>query len=399
MATRAEPTSAPAAEQRFVPRPRRLTDSQLRSIAALPAHQEAPVPTVEASRPARIYTDPRRFDAEMAAVFRRFAMPVLPSAALAAGSFVPVDGFDVPILLTRDRDGVAHAFYNVCTHRGSRLVPGCEAVKAGRVSCPYHAWTYALDGKLIGIPRAETFPTADKAALGLPALSCREQGGFVWVGLGRESAAELPAGSAALAEDLAALGLTDMHVYGMRSYDLKANWKLVVEPFLEAYHVQRLHAKTVAALNADTNPVMTWIGDHLRQTAGKVHFEPGRADLGSDALHKDVTHSYLVFPNTIIVTSPYFISTMILSPRAVDRTIVHYAMLMPQPLSGAKAEDLFRRSYAFQDEIFLEDFGAGEWQQASLSSGGLETVRFGGMESPIGPFHDLVERDLPRDLI
>lgn len=75
-----------------------------------------------------------------------------------------------------------------------------------------------------------------------------------------------------------------------------------------------------------------------------------------------------------------------------------YAMLMPQPLAGAKAEDMFRRSWDFQDEIFMEDFSAGVLQQEALASGVLETVHYGGMEAPIGPFHDRVERHLPIDL-
>jgi hypothetical protein len=145
-------------------------------------------------------------------------------------------------------------------------------------------------------------------------------------------------------------------------------------------------------LNADTAGVYQQLGLHSRQTAGKVHFTPENAtDLNSDRLHKTITHSYHIFPSTIIVTSPYFISTMILMPRAADRTIVQYNLLMPQPMRSAAAEDLFRRSYEFQDEIFKEDFGAGVLQQEALACGALETVRYGGMETPIGPFHTLVE--------
>lgn len=384
---------------RFVPLPRQLTESQLAAIADLPSHEAAMLHRTEAQRPARIYLDPARFDAEMAAIFHQFAVPALPSCALAAGSFHPIEAFGFPILLTRDKQGVARAFYNVCTHRGSKLVDGCDALKGGRVTCPYHAWTFGLDGKLLAIARPETFPSVDKADLGMIALPCHETAGYVWIGMDRNSPARLPEGTDALDADLRALGMPDMHVYGTRYYDLKSNWKLVVEPFLEAYHVKRLHAKTVASLNADTVGVMRWMGEHLRQTAGKVHYEPGVTDLNSDALHKNITHSYYIFPNTIIVTSPYFISTMILMPRAADRTIVQYSMLMPQPIRSARAEDLFARSYAFQDEIFQEDFGAGVMQQAALSSGALETVRFGGMERPIGPFHEGIEKYLPANAV
>lgn len=390
-------TGAPT--ERFVPLPRQLTDSQLEAICALPAHGDAHVHTIESQRPARIYLDPARFEAEKQNIFERFAVPVLPSCALEAGSFYPIDGFGFPMLLTRDREGRAHAFYNVCTHRGSKLVDGCEALKSGRVTCPYHAWTFGLDGKLLAIARPETFPNASKSELGMIPLPCHETAGYVWVGIGKGNQARLPEGTEALDADLDALGLSQMHVYGTRYYDLKSNWKLVVEPFLEAYHVKRLHAKTVADLNADTVGVMTWMGEHLRQIAGKVHYEPGVTDLNSDALHKNITHSYYIFPNTIIVTSPYFISTMILMPRAADRTIVQYSMLMPQPIGSEHAEDLFRRSYAFQDEIFMEDFGAGVLQQEALSSGALETVHYGGMELPIGVFHDGIEKYLPASAI
>ncbi|MBA2933834.1 aromatic ring-hydroxylating dioxygenase subunit alpha [Sphingomonas sp. CGMCC 1.13654] len=384
------------AAERFVPLPRRLTDSQLDSIRALPAHDRAPTPTTEASRPAEVYTDPTRFAAEMAHIFRKVAVPITPSCRLPEpGTLFADDSFGVPVLLTRDRAGKVRAFYNICLHRGSKVVDGCDPVKAGRVSCPYHAWTYGLDGQLVGIPRAETFPSADKAALGLMPMPVHETAGYIWVGLEKGREAPLPPGTDRLDADLCALGLREMHVYGQRHYDLASNWKLVVEPFLEAYHVQRLHAKTVAGLNADVNPVMVWLGEHLRQTAGKIQFVPGEEELNSDRLHRTITHSYFVFPNTIIVTSPYFISSMILMPRAVDRTIVQYTMLMPQPIRSERGEDLFRRSYAFQDEIFSEDFGAGVMQQQALSCGALETVRYGGMEAPIGPFHDLVERYLP----
>ncbi len=384
-----------------MPLPRQLTESQLESIRALPAHDAASIPTTEASRPSRVYTDAARFEAERTHIFERFPLPIIPSCTLKEpGTFVANDHFGLPILLSRDRSATAHAFLNICSHRGSKLLATCDPVKAARISCPYHAWTFDLEGRLTGIPRAEAFPSADKAKLGLMPLKAQETAGFVWIGLDRRRDVDLVAGTDALDADLAALGLPDMHVYGQRYYDLKSNWKLVVEPFLEPYHVKRLHAKTVADLNADTVPVARWLGMHLRQTAGKVHFTPdGSNDLNSDRLHKTITHSYFIFPNTIIVTSPYFISTMILMPRAVDRTIVQYSLLMPQPMRDAAAHDLFRRSYDFQDQIFQEDFGAGVLQQEALTCGALETVRFGGMEVQVGPFHDLVEGCLPSEAV
>jgi phenylpropionate dioxygenase-like ring-hydroxylating dioxygenase large terminal subunit len=386
--------------KKFMPLPRKLTASQLAAIAALPAHDEAPSPTTEASRPARIYTDPARFAAEQAAIFKKVPMAITPSCAFKEpGSFLANDHFGVPVLLSRDLDGKAHAFLNICRHRGAKLVPECEAIKSRRVTCGYHAWTYDLQGRLVGLPRAETFPSADKSKLGLIELPCMELGGFIWIGLDPKEELKVPAGAAEIDADLKALGIPEMHVYGQRYYDLKANWKLVIEPFLEPYHVKRLHIKTVADLNSDNHPIPVWLGQHLRQTAGRINFVPDSFELNSDLLHKSITHSYMLFPNTIIVTSPYFISTMALMPRAADRTIVQYSLLMPQKMEGERAEDLFRRSYEFQDEIFREDYGAALSQQEALSSGALETVHFGGMEASIGPFHNLVESYLPAEAI
>lgn len=370
-----------------------LTQSQWDAICALRPHDEAETPTEEASRPSSVYLSEARFTAEKYQLFDRVPVVATVSARLPEPNMsVAIDGYGVPLLITRDRDGVAHAFINACRHRGSKIVEGCDARQGGRLSCPYHAWTYDLKGNLAGIPRQETFPSLHKENLGLVALSCFEAGGFIWVGLDHSTPVTALPNTDALCADLEAFGLHKMYMYGHRTYDLASNWKFVIEPFLEGYHVQRLHAQSVGPMFADVPSIYSTLGHHQRQTSGKANFDPSVLDDNINSLHRHVTHAYLVFPNTIVVTSPYYISVMVLMPRSRERTIVDYYMLVKSAPDNPKAEDVYKRSYEMIHAVFGgEDFRAATIQQEAMNSGAIAEVYYGGLEKMIGVFHDSVE--------
>ena len=373
-----------------------LSSGQIAAIRRIPAHDHAGVVQIEATRPVSIFTGQDRFDREQACVFRKTAVPVMLSTMVAEpGTAIAHDGYGVSMIIARDRQGVARAFLNACQHKGSKLIEGCDPVKASRLSCPYHAWTYGLDGTLVGVARAETFLNLDKSKRNLAELPSREAGGLIWVMLDRHAEPDFSGVDPQLVEDMDAFGIGDAHVYGRKTFHLDANWKLVLEPFLEGYHVQRLHARTVGPLFADVPNVVDVLGRNIRQISGKAQFSPADLDIPGENVHKTVTHAYLVFPNTVVVTSPYYISVMFIMPGGVRKTTVDYYMLTRLPADTDKGEEIYKRSYDMIIGVFGgEDFRAAEISQVGLDSGALDEVVYSGMEATIPIYYEQLERQL-----
>ena len=373
-----------------------LSESQVSAIRKIPPHDQAKPKAIEASRPVSNFLSQEHFDREQEKIFRRFAVPVTVSALLPKpGSALAHEGYGVPLLLTRDKEGKVHAFLNACMHKGAKLIEDCEPHKSNKLTCPYHAWTFALDGRLVGVPREETLKNFDKSRRGLAELACREEGGMIWVMLDRNAEPDFSNLDAQLAADFEAFDIPSMHVYGRKTFELNANWKLVQEPFLEGYHVQRLHAQSVGPMFADVPNVTDVLGLNIRQISGKVAFTPDCLDIEGENIHKSVTHAYLVFPNTVIVTSPYYISVMFIMPKGPGKTVVDYLMLTRSAPDNDKAKELYQRSYEMVLGVFGgEDFRAAEISQTGLESGALEDLVYCGLEETIPLYYEILERYL-----
>lgn len=370
----------------------KVTAGQAKLLAAMPELADCHYPEVRDSIPARNYTDPARFQAEIDAVFRSVPVIAAPAAVLdKPRSYYQVTIAGMPILLTRNKDGDIKAFANVCKHRGMKLCTSGKTEHGPRIVCPYHAWTFDLDGKLIGLPRSETFPGLEKSTLGLQELPSCVAGGLIWVGLDPDNAPDFSEVTGELADDLDALQLGETWCYDHATFSVKANWKLVMDSMLDSYHVTRLHKDSLAQFSVDSENQIDRIGPHIRNAAHRSNFERKLLTDKHDDLRWIMVFSYIGFPNGIIVVSPRYVSLGVVRPIAVDECAVDYYMLVPEEPQTDKAVNGLRKSMELMTQVFAnEDYWAAAMCHEGLASGTLKEVQLGGMEVQIRMFQDAV---------
>ncbi len=293
--------------------------------------------------PGPYYTSGEIFAAEQERIFsRRWLCVGRGEAIREPGDFVLVPIGKESILLVRGRDGRARAFYNVCRHRGTRV---CEAERgrfAGGIQCPYHAWTYGLDGALLGAPHMADVPWFDKAEHPLAPASLGEWEGFLFLNLAPEPQ-PLEGALAPLLDRFAPWRLPLLATARQVEYEVAANWKLIFQNFSECYHCPPVHP-ALAKLSHyrsganDLRDGSVLGGYMLIDEPGGSLTMSGRlcgAPLGElPADERQRVYYYSIFPGAFLTVQPDFVMATRLMPLAVDRTRVSCDFLFaPETLS------------------------------------------------------------------
>ncbi|MBX3482032.1 aromatic ring-hydroxylating dioxygenase subunit alpha [Phenylobacterium sp.] len=329
--------------------------------------------------PVANYLSQARFEAEVQ-VMRRTPTPFCPSAAIPTpGAYLARTAAQTPILVVRGADGVARAYRNACRHRGAEVACGMGRQKS--FACPYHGWTYGLDGALRGLPGEHGFPGLDKAAHGLRPLRTQERAGLVFVTQepGPSTDAGLDEPPAMFPEGMAFLSATER--------DVAANWKISAEGFLEGYHIRQTHRQSFYPLQYDNLNVVEAFGRNSRVTFPYQNIEKQRDfPPATRRAAGRSTFVYHLFPNVMIATLPKRVLMVVLEPVSPGVTRdVRYMLAEPEALATSRAR--IDQAIALDHEGAREDREIVESIQRGLASGANDAFEFGLFEGAIAHFH------------
>ncbi len=339
--------------------------------------------------PARWYTAPEMLAAENRLVFGRTWQCAGQSQWVAQpGSYFGCEVAGEPVLVTRAKDGKLRAFSNVCRHRGSLLAaePRCGSA----IRCPYHAWTYSLDGRLLGQPEFEGVQDWNREEVALPEFRAETWGPFVFV--------NLDAGAPALAEVLGAIPgeiaeigcpMSDLLYSYRRDYTIQCNWKVYIDNYLEGYHLPAAHPSLFRELDYQQYRV-----DTFRYYSSQIAPIRARTAAAGEARRYDFSDSsrsalyYWIFPNFMLNVYPDNLSSNIILPLGPDRTLTIFEWF-------AYEGKVAQATIDFSDEIQQEDILICESVQKGLRSAHYNHGRFSvKRENGVHHFHGLLSEFL-----
>ncbi len=344
------------------------------------------------------YTSPEQAALERERFFRQGPINVGLSGLLPhPGDSLTHDWTGVPILLVRQADGSLRAFLNVCRHRGARIAEG-SGTRATSFSCPYHGWTYGLDGTLVSRPSERAFGANGADDCALRALPVVERHGMIWVAPTPEARFDVDALLGDLATDLASYRLTGYHHYETRTLRKPINWKVAVDTFLEAYHIGVLHQQTLGSILIPNIFSFRPFGRNLRLIGPRRSIDAMREQPEDE--WDLITHSVIInilFPNTVFVMQGDHVETwhMFPSGNGVDESAMYISLYTPEPALTDSARRHWDRNLDLAIAVVeKEDFVVGAGIQRGFYSGAQDHIVFGRNEPALQHFHKSIKAAL-----
>jgi choline monooxygenase len=317
------------------------------------------------------------------------------------GGYLTARSGTQPVLVVRAEDGRLHAFRNVCRHRGSRVLSGSgQCGKA--IRCRYHGWTYRLDGSLIGVPEVRSFDRIDKSSLGLLPARVEEMCGLLFVNLD-VSAPSLADQVGDLPQRLARYDIPSLRAFGRIDGEQPVNWKIVVDNYLEGYHVPIAHPGLMRLYDykryeADVHEGYVWFEAPLREKpAGtwteRLYRSLARPMPGLAPDDVRVWRYAFIYPNTAIDLYPDQVMTWKIDADGVRRTLDGFtAYRSPRP--GLRTRTVQRLNARLNTVVHEEDMDLVTNVQAGLETRDFAPGPLSSREAAVGWFADRIRRDL-----
>jgi Rieske 2Fe-2S family protein len=350
--------------------------------------------------PQEYFVSDELFETEQRKIFSKEWLLVGHQSQVAqAGDFFVAEVADESVIVTRDRTDSVRGFYNVCRHRGTRLCEE-ESGHAAAIQCPYHAWTYGLDGKLVGAPHMDEVRGFRKERYSLQPVNTEVWEGFIFVKL-TKGAVPLAKWFAPLAGKFAEWNLPRLRSAKRVVYDVKANWKLMFENYAECYHCPGVHPmlSKVSPYDSAENDLTEgpFLGGFMKINRGKSLTMSGEAcalkidhppslGYGEASEHEDEYEGgervfyYSIFPNMLLSLHPDYVMVHQLWPQAPDRTLILCDWLFHP---DAFNRDVFRPEDAieFWDITNKQDWHVCELSQQGIASRAYEPGPYSARES------------------
>jgi len=366
---------------------------------------------LEPSIPARYYHDPQHYARELDVFwYGMWIMAGREEEIPEPRHYKVVKIGTQSIVLVRDLEGRLRAFHNTCRHRGSILCTEEQGRLPGRsLVCPYHSWTYSLDGELVGTPRQMESADFDRAAYPLFQVAVGTWGGFVFVNLAGDRATPLAAALGDIPERFRNYGFADLRIGKRIVLDVKANWKLLFENFSECFHCPPVHPELceIASLFWDAG---AW--DLRRDAAGnplpsaRPRYKPGAATLTMDGTARippfkgltadertNLYQSQIFRPNLFLNVHPDYVNSHQMLPTGPESVRMIYDWLFEPESMTSSAFDL-EHYVALWDLTNRQDARNCEWQQEGLHARPLAHGNFVPQEMGCHQFNQWVLESL-----
>jgi len=291
--------------------------------------------------PPAIYHDPGILQLETDRIFRREWICLGRSAEIPdAGDYICRDIIDSPVFVVRQRDQSVKAFANICVHRSARLLEADGHVT--RISCPYHSWTYELDGQLIGAPFMKQTPGFDVRSHRLKELRCDTWEGFVYVSLDQE-ATPISERLTALSDQIGSFRIADYVPVFSREETWNTNWKCLVENYMDAYHIHRVHKGSFGKYGSSEEQTYLFDGGdaftyhYVQEEKGPKSVHAHSDNTWLQGADRSRTYLINIFPSHTMQLQPDMLWYLSILPNGLDKVTIRWAVSIPgEILDSAK---------------------------------------------------------------